>query len=82
MPRATLNLPLYIDVDSDDVANGGSLVLDCMRDGDKWRPQREAALLLAEALISNGMDCSQKERAEMLFGAIQYLMGLFLKEEG
>jgi hypothetical protein len=70
----TASLLPHIDPDSDDVANGCSLVLDCMRDGDRWRPEREAALLLTEALISNGIGCSQKERAEMLFGAIKRLM--------
>ena len=72
MSRLTLNLPVYIETDSDGSAVGRSIALDILSDVKLTREQKSQEL--AESIMAILLNDSTSDAAEQVYGIVDFLV--------
>lgn len=69
MTRATINVPIYIDTDSDDAANGYEAAQDAWLSTAQGSSGEDAALKFAQSVMEVAVTGTRDELAAELYGA-------------
>jgi hypothetical protein len=72
MSRLTLNLPVYVETDSDGSAVGRSIALDILSDEKLTREQKSQEL--AESILAILLNDSTSDAAEQVYGIVDFLV--------